>query len=371
MPSSWTQKWSAGKTTTKNLLGRVLSFLGPTFISPGNLNSTTGMPLSLFHHAHPALHFWVQELGINQPGEMRTLGEILRPHVAVILNAYAVHLEGLKSVARVAEEKAELVRHLSQPGAVVSHGEIPELVAAIRRKKDPATPWLQYGSGPPCHVYHREFHLSREGTRGVLVVASGGTRTLAWSYPRPLPWLADAVAATATVLLALNQDLEALQEGLLHFVPPPHRGHIHMLPGDVLLIDDSYNSNPRAVLQAIRYFDAFPGRRACLVLGDMLELGEQSEVLHRKLAEQLPWSRIALFAGVGPQMQVLCTDLVARYPHLEVLHFSSTQDALYELPTRLRPGDVWLIKGSRGIGLDRLVQHLRNIPEGGLTSHAL
>ena len=348
---------SAGKTTTKYLLGHLLEPFEDVGVSPGNLNSTTGVPLSLILHALSPPRVWIQEIGINRVGEMARIREILDPTDVLILNAFPAHLEGFGDVATVAREKCESARNLPPGGVAVTRRDQPHLWKALREVLPPGVSLITYGE-KHADILVQGVRYQPEGMRFQLRLTGNKLRVLECTVPRVLPWLPYNTAACTALLLGWGLDPGAVPERLVDFQPPPHRGRILTLPHlNLVIFDDTYNSNPEAARTAARFFQAHPQRRHCLVLGDMLELGPRSETYHLDLATTMDWKNIHLFVGVGPLMTKLAEKLrTCRLEGLEIHACPDVHAAAEILPSRIRPGDAWLLKGSRGLALDQLLE---------------
>lgn len=349
---------SAGKTTTKELLGWVLGEVAPVFISPGNLNSTTGIPLCMINYSHRRSTYWIQETGINQQGEMDKIGALLRPDTAILLNALPVHLEGLASVENVAREKSRLVYHTHPEGRIVSNADDRHLTYYINRFKHPDQVWLTWSMNTPSADVILTSFSFKQGYQDLIfkVREKGQKKFREWRfrYPGTQPWMPSVISAVLTTLYALEIPLSMLARRLPEFCPPEKRGQVYYLNDDIILFDDSYNANPEAVSLAVQWFRSYPDRRHGLILGDMLELGPKELDYHRQLARKIDWDEIDLFVAVGPRMKVLANELkTCGYP-VEIFVFPDASAAARVVPNLLKPGDAWLIKGSRGMLLDTL-----------------
>ena len=352
---------SAGKTTTKELLAWVCQAWDRTFASPGNLNSTTGVPLSLINYGRSNPVYWIQETGLNHPGEMDRIGSILQPDVAVLLNALPVHLEGLHDISTVAREKAKLVRYLRDPGTVISNADDRELKHFIKLNRKSGTRWIEWsptGASAAVQVHDVQFHTGGLRFRLLYQTPDNRQESIELNYPGWIPWLPYLAGGVAATLYALEIPLTLLRERLPAFQPPPHRGHVHVLDPNVIIFDDSYNANPAAVKMAVNWFRFQPDHRHVLVLGDMLELGSASETLHRQLAHALDWSLIDVFIAVGPRMVALVDELKKCGNPVEIYDCPDAYAARNLARRIIQPHDAWLIKGSRGVQLDIVVEAL-------------
>lgn len=348
---------SNGKTTTKETIAAVLGTRGATFATPRNENSQIGAPLTIL--ATPAdTAFLVLELGTSEPGELDRLGAIARPDVAVITAAFAEHLEWLGSVAGVVAAETELLDHL-RPGAVAFVGSAePLLLEAARQRTGVTVRAVGERAGDDWRI--GDVRLARDGTHFTLTGPQRAPR--AWHVPLlggPAAWSASFAIAVGS---ELGLDDEAMQRGLATVTAVAHR----LIPiahprRPLFVVDDTYNSNPASCLAAIDTAVALatPGDRLVLVLGDMLELGHASDDAHREIGGAIRTRAPgAAVVAVGRAARLIAD--VARRDGITV-HEADDASQASAIVERLlgdaRPTTL-LAKGSRGIGLDRVVAHL-------------
>lgn len=351
---------SNGKTTTKETLAAVLATRGPTFATPRNENSQIGAPLTILG-TPPATEFLVLELGTSAPGELARLAAMAEPDLAVITAAYAEHLEWLGDVAGVVAAETEVLDHL-RPGAVAFVGSAePLLLEAARRRTQVAVRAL--GERPDDDFRLTEIRLERDGTHFALTGPDGVAR--AWHVPLlggPAAW---AGAFAIAVAMELGLDAGSIQRGLDAVGAVAHRlipvAHPRL---PLFVVDDTYNANPASCRAAIDTAVALaqPGERVVLVLGDMLELGDASAAAHREVGGEIALRAPgASLVAVGPESRLLAAE--ARRDGVAV-HEANDAAAAAALLERLladgRPTTV-LAKGSRGIGLDRVVARLLSL----------
>jgi len=349
---------SSGKTTVKEMLSAALSADRTVHATSGNLNSLVGLPLTIL--AAPAdADAWVLELGANAPGEIARLTEIAGPDDAVVTTVGSAHLEKFGTVARVLEEKLDLVRGAHASGAVVVGEEPPELAPAARGIRPDA---IAAGLGPGAD-YRPERHgwdadeaaFERGGVS--YRVAAGGEHHLR-----------DALLAAAAAE-AMGTPPALAARGLAAFEPLGWRGAVRVLDG-LTLVADCYNANPDSFDAAIEYcVGAFPGRPLAAVVGSMLELGESGPRAHAVVARRL------LEAGFGPI--VAAGDFVGAFRELAadgppgggaaatarrrvgpVVAAGSSEEAGRILADLLRGDEVVLVKGSRGARMERALERV-------------
>lgn len=339
---------SNGKTTTKELAREALAARFRVVASPKSFNNFVGVPLTLFM-ADASTEVVVLEVGTNHPGEIATIAEVARPDVAVITNVAAAHLEGLGSLAGVLEEKGSLLDYVAPGGFAVLNGDDDAsidalrlrakcrvVVTGVRRRAD------YVATMAVCDLERIAFHLN--GKDSVRIPLLGCHN------------LYNALAALA-VAVELGVPIEAAARRLRTFEGPPSRLKKHQR-GERLVIDDAYNANPGSMKAAIKTFAALdvPGRKI-LVLGDMAELGSESESLHREVGGSISCGTFALVAAVGARAAAIVDG--ARQHGLDearIARFADAESCAAKLPARLLQNDAVLVKGSRAMGLERVVK---------------
>jgi UDP-N-acetylmuramoyl-tripeptide--D-alanyl-D-alanine ligase len=349
---------STGKTTTKEILTALLSRRFRTAGSPGNLNNLYGFPLALMGIPDDT-EWMVAEMGMSTPGELAAVSRLGRPDVALLLNVRPVHLERLGSLDAVAEAKAEILAGLAPDGVVVANAD-DSRVRDIARRHAGRVVW--FGRESAEAAYRVEGVAPRPeglGTRFRLVTPEGEAPV---ELPMHGAYNVENFLAAAACAHELGIPLDEIVATAPTLEPIGGRGRILRLPGGVILVDDSYNSNPLALAGALESARALPGARHLAVLGDMLELGPEAERYHREAGRAAAAAGFSLVVGVGELSRGL-VDAVrdAGVP----AHWIADADAAAAwVPRRVAAGDVLLVKGSRGIGLERVVEALRRAPEG-------
>jgi len=342
---------SNGKTTTKEMMAAVLAALGPVLKPEGSFNNQWGLPLTLLKLG-PAHRAVALELGANTPGEIEALAAISRPTVGVVTVVQGAHTERFGSLDGVATEKSALVRAIPPDGAVVLNADDPRVLAMREQSRARV---FYYGTRPGGDV----------AAVGPVADWPDGLRfTLAIGRARRPVRLAFAgrhnvtnALAAAGAGLALGLTLEQIAHGLE--TARPVKGRCVWRPaGRLRILDDTYNANPGSVGAALQTLaDTSEGRRRVVVLGDMLELGEISEAAHREMGRTVAASGAAEFVGMGRWAQVAVE--TARQAGLaESHHVTTFEDAVALLLKRLAPGDAVLVKGSRGMRMERVVDAL-------------
>lgn len=353
---------SVGKTSTKEALRLALSAQGKTSASKGNLNNAIGTPLSLARM--PAnCAYGIFEAGMNHSGELSVLAELLRPHVAVITNVEPVHIEQFESVEAIADAKAELLTGIVPGGAAVLPRDNRHY-ARLREKAEACgiSRILDFGKSPEAYAHLLDYAVQGPATRVAAVI---GERALAYRIGAPgQHWVMNSLAVLAAVdAIGADTGAAALSLGDLSAIAGRGQRQIIALPGggDILLIDDAYNASPpsmQAAFELLSTATLAPDSRRIAVLGDMLELGAAAAALHAALADDLLATTIDLVHLCGPQM----AHLADRLPASVRGHYANDSAAL--LPTVIaeaRPGDIILVKGSRGSRMDLIVDSLRGL----------
>jgi UDP-N-acetylmuramoyl-tripeptide--D-alanyl-D-alanine ligase len=339
---------SNGKTGTKLLIDAALSTRLRGTCSPKSFNNNVGVPLTIFP-ADPGQDYLVLELGTNHHGEIAPLTEMAQPDVAVITNAGAEHLEGLDDVRGVRVENAAVTNGLNPKGMLVVNGDDADLVAACAGYRGKR---VTFGFGEHNDLFAADVRCDAGGVRFLL---NGRAEVF-------VPLLGRHTAANALAAVAVARRLgvpeEAIVEGLAHARGPDMRLQLTRA-ADVHVLNDAYNANPnsmRAALETIAALDV--GERKVAVLGDMRELGRSSERYHRELGEQAATVGLTWLACVGEQCGTVTADaaVAAGMDPAAVYRFPDAAAAAAEVPGLVQPGDLVLVKASRGIRLEKVAQ---------------
>ena len=342
---------SVGKTTTKDMAARLLESKGPVLKTEGNLNNQYGLPLTLLRLR--AEHVGaVLELGMSAPGEIRALATLAVPDVATITKIAPVHLEFFPSLDAIAEAKAEILEGLRPGGTAVLNGDDPQLRRIAERFRGRV---LWFGRDRRHDVSAESWRGTGFGMRFTLRVEGRGVDV---ALPLAGPhFVVDFLAAAASAH-ALGVEIDAIAQAALELRPARHRGEVVRLGSEVVLLDDCYNSSPDALEAALVALSLLPGRRHVAVLGDMLELGPSAPELHRERGRALA-GRVDLVIGVGPLAKELLSG--ARAAGLNggsLHHFDSATEAAREAAALVAAGDAVLVKASRGVKLESVVEAL-------------
>jgi UDP-N-acetylmuramoyl-tripeptide--D-alanyl-D-alanine ligase len=341
---------SNGKTTTKEMLAAVLSQRGPVLKTEGNLNNHIGVPLTLFKLTteHRAA---IIEMGMSGLGEIGVLTRLALPSIGIITNIGPAHLQFLGSTDVVAQAKGELLEGMSSDGTAVLNAD-DRYFDALRARFSGRT--VSFGIERPADIRATnieqqrdltDFHLHARGRSVVVRLRAVGLHNVA-----------NALAATAAAL-ALDLPLETVKFGLEAFRPASLRTEVREVQGRIVLVD-CYNANPASMLAALQALSALAGgRRTVAVLGDMLELGDASDAAHREVGAAVARTGAGLLIAVGPLARRIAEG--ARDAGMmtdRVLTAESTDRAAALIRDRSRPGDVVLVKGSRAMKMETILE---------------
>lgn len=346
---------SAGKSTTKEITAEFLSARYRVFRNRGNLNNHIGLPLSLLELRNKP-DIGVLELGMNHFGEISALVKIAEPEVRVWTNVGPAHLEFFGTVEAIAEAKAEILEGAG-PGALLVANADDELV--MRHAKTFAGRVRTFGVEQPADVRALAVRdLGIDGTAAIVRTPIGEAE-----IRTPLPGTANLsnILAAAAVAIRFDIPLDDIVKRAASLKPVARRGEITRT-GSVTIVDDSYNSNPKALSRALATIagEARYERRVA-VIGEMLELGAASPDLHRAAGEEAARAKLSeLIAVGGPSAQALAEGAVrAGMPAERVHYVGKSSDAADLAVTLVKPGDLVLVKGSRGIKTEVVVDRLK------------
>jgi UDP-N-acetylmuramoyl-tripeptide--D-alanyl-D-alanine ligase len=346
---------SIGKTTAKEFTASLLSPCFQVLKSEGNFNNHLGLALSLLK-LQPGQQAAVLEMGTSGPGEIRTLTRIAPPDVAVITNINPVHLEFFHSLEAIASAKKEILDGAKEDATAVLNGDDP-LVQKIGR--DWRGRRLTFGFSPVCDV--RASAVRKLGTDGMTfeLRLEGKAKRVRFPffYEEYLSNLLAAVGASH----ALSLPFEVMIDEIPRLTPFSGRGGLIRLSRGLRVIDDSYNSNPKALEAALKGLASLPAGRRVAVLGDMLELGPTEADFHRQAGRQVAENGWRFLLAVGPLARHIAEGaMAAGLPEGRVLTFSTSDEASARISALVEDGDLILVKGSRGIKTERVVERLKD-----------
>ncbi|MBI3440499.1 MAG: UDP-N-acetylmuramoylalanyl-D-glutamyl-2,6-diaminopimelate--D-alanyl-D-alanine ligase [Proteobacteria bacterium] len=352
---------SAGKTGTKELLAIVLSALGKTHASKKSFNNHWGVPLSLATMPRDTA-YGVFELGMNHVGELAQLTQQVRPHVALITTVEPVHIEFFKNVEEIADAKAEIFQGMDKHGIAILNIDNPHFSRLKNHaEKQGITKILSFGEDEQAQSRLIDCSLHADSSK---VTADVLGERVKYRLNIPGKHIAMNSLGVLTVVKALGGDLNVVVEALRTSEPVEGRGNrikITVAEGQppITVIDESYNANPASMMAAFQVFalvEPSPGRRRIAVLGDMLELGRDGPQLHAALANPLLKSKVDLVFCCGAQMDALYQVLP---PDWRAAHTKDSQELASLVAAAVRPGDVILVKGSKGSKMPYVLQALQ------------
>tara|TARA_R110000787_G_scaffold63679_4_gene143517 strand:- start:85228 stop:86667 length:1440 start_codon:yes stop_codon:yes gene_type:complete len=350
---------SVGKTGTKELLAAALGSQGRVTATAGNLNNHYGLPLSLARM--PAdTDFGVFEMGMNHAGEIAPLSTLAKPHVAMITNVEAVHIEYFESIEGIAAAKAEIFTGLEPDGVAVISRDSPFFDYLSAKAKD-AGAKMVWGFG--VHSFSNARLLAFEpDAEGARVEATVGSQHIKYRLSMPgKHWALNSVGVLAAAQ-SMGADLQKTAEALKSVKPPKGRGQmlaIRVDEGLLTVIDETYNASPVAMRAAFNVLAAHkPGRggRRIVVLGDMLELGDDSEREHSALADDIQAHDFDQVFVCGQYM----SDILSALPQdMQGARAATSQQLAAKLADKVRSGDLVMVKGSAGSHMGYVIEALK------------
>ena len=335
---------SAGKTTTKEMIASVLSQRYNTLRTEGNFNNDIGAPLTLLR-LMPEHQAAVIETGMNHFGEIRYLGEMARPDIAVITNVGDAHIENLGNTRQgILRAKCEIFENLTPEGIAVLNGD-DELLNTVTL---PQT-ILRCGVGDGCGV--RVTDIDDRGLEGVACTVTIEGEHYRLTTSAPGRYMIYPMAMAAAIGRRLGLTGEEIAAGVAAYTTVGSRMHLIRLPGERLVIDDCYNANPQSMAEGLRMLAASPARHRVAVLGDMGELGQLTAQAHRDMGALT--RRLGLTAvAVGEKMHALTeTDPQAQW-------FATVEEAMPAIRQLFTPGTAVLVKASHAMHFERIVKEL-------------
>jgi UDP-N-acetylmuramoyl-tripeptide--D-alanyl-D-alanine ligase len=341
---------SNGKTTTKEMLAGILQQQGPVLKNEGNLNNHIGVPLTLLrlNASHTAA---VVEMGMSAAGEIDLLARFVGPDVAVITNIGPAHLEFLRSLDLVAQAKGELFSHLKPEGTAVLNAD-DRYFDELKRKFSGRV--LSFGMDRMSDV--RASHIRQEKGFTDFTIRSDGSSANVRLRAVGRHNIYNALAAAAAAL-AVGMSLDVVKNGLESFLPSAMRSELRQVQGRTVLAD-CYNANPASMDAALATLISLKsGGRAIAVLGDMLELGTVTVDAHRAIGETVARLGVDLVITLGQLAKHVGEGAIdAGMPKDRVLEAGSQAEAAALLKKLSRPGDTVLIKGSRGMKMEKILE---------------
>jgi UDP-N-acetylmuramoyl-tripeptide--D-alanyl-D-alanine ligase len=351
---------SVGKTTTKEMLRTALSACGTVHASIASFNNHWGVPLMLARMPKET-DFGIFEIGMNHAGEIRALVDMVRPDIAIITTVAGAHMGNFRDISEIAAAKAEIMEGLVADGHLILNRDNDQYPLLERAAQDNRIANVHtFGTGTRADFQLAEFNGLAESSNIWVVI---GGRQLEVTIGAPGRHIAENALAVLGAAALAGADLETAAAALAAFVPEKGRGQRHKLSlgdgqGTFTLIDESYNANPASMRAAIALLQATPpsgNGRQIAVLGDMLEMGESSEILHAQLAEPIRKAGISHAWLAGPDMRALADELNGI---VDITYRANADELADYAVTHVTDGDVLVVKSSFGTGFGKITAAL-------------
>lgn len=380
---------SVGKTSTKLAIWSVLRGYKSVRVAPGNLNNELGLPLAILGDSQEptGFFFWIQvilvsvwrlmvrhpypallilEYAADHPGDIHYLTNIARPRVGVItaVGDVPVHVEFYPDPESVAREKAKLIEVLPSSGFAIVNYDDPQVMAFAERTRAKKITF-GFKEGAEVRVSNFEERLHGDMPAGIsFKLEYGGSFVpvrMDHSFGKASAY---AAAAAAAVGIAYGLHLVRISESLAFYEPPKHRMRVVQGKNGVLVVDDTYNASPLSMREAIHTLQRLPLRRKVAVLGDMRELGKYAVSQHEAIGT-LAGEVFEVIVAVGEYATVVGEAARAvkvrgkgKQEKRQIILVKNVEEAIQKVPSLLHPGDAVLVKGSRSVGLEKLVETL-------------
>jgi UDP-N-acetylmuramoyl-tripeptide--D-alanyl-D-alanine ligase len=347
---------SAGKTTTKDAIAHVLGTRFRVLKSEGNFNNHFGLPLMLLK-LEPEHDVAVIEMGMSHAGEIRALAKIAQPEIGVVTNVAPVHLEFFDSIAGIARAKYELIESLPGSGTAVLNADdeyVSQFGCDFKGKV------VTYGTRATADVRASKVQTrGAEGSEFDVVVAGGREHARL-----PLVGEHNILNALAAVAVGMARGLKTGEAvaALATLTPPDKRGQVLKL-GNITVINDCYNSNPKALQAMVDALAAMKATRRIVIAGEMLELGPAGEEMHRAAGQHAAEKKIDVLVGVRGLAQAMVDG--SRQAGAEARFVATPEEAGEWLAREARDGDVVLLKASRGVKLEKALETWKARRAGG------
>lgn len=340
---------SVGKTTTKEMMAAVLGAKLRVLKTQGNFNNDIGTPLTLLNLG-PEHQAAVVETGMNHFGEIRYLGQMVRPTIAVISNIGDAHVEFLGSREGILKAKCEIFENLQEGGLAVLNGD-----DALLNTVELPFRTLRCGQSEHCNVRIRD--LADHGVEGITCVVTTERRAYHLTIPAP----GEHMAYSASMAVAVGEELglteEEIVRGVASYQPSGSRMRILRLREERLLLDDCYNANPQSVTAALEILAKTESDQKIAVLGDMGELGELTEQAHYNVGALAAMLGVDFVAAVGEKAELIAEGCMESGG--TALHFDSRESALRTLTAQITPHTAMLVKASHAMRFGEIVEELR------------
>jgi UDP-N-acetylmuramoyl-tripeptide--D-alanyl-D-alanine ligase len=345
---------SSGKTTTKEMTAAVLEQTFSVLKTEGNLNNLIGLPLTLLRleRSHDLA---IVELGTNARGEIKRLTEIAEPDIGLVTNIGPAHLEGLKTLENIREEKGDLYGTMSRSGVAVFNAD-DEAMAPLRRLWTGRT--VTYGVISQADLTASD--IAKEGVAGQSFRLNCGPDSVSVRLSASgMHNIYNALAAAA-LSRASGLGIDKISQGLRNFRPVTARFEIHCLPNGAFLVDDTYNANPASVREALKTIQTLKGSsRSVAILGDMLELGPSAEQLHEAVGLEAAATDVGRLYLKGPLSRSTAAGAAkGGLPGERIRSFENADEIVDPILSFVEQGDWILVKGSRRMKMEEIVKKI-------------
>ena len=340
-----------GKSTTKEMIASIIETKYKTLKTQGNLNNHIGLPLTLLKR-EPEHEVGVLEMGMSAAGEIKRLAEIAKPDIGVITNISVGHLGQLKTIKEVQAAKGELFDSLRKEATAIVNADDPlvlELAKSLRIKK------ITYGIKEPADIQASD--IRNKGNHGFTFTA----KIFDQAIPVKLPQIGYCNIYNALAAFATGHSLgitgQEMNLGLKNYQQIPQRNEQIHYEG-ITLINDTYNANPQSMREALKTLKEInvQGKRF-FIIGDMLELGPLSETAHHEIGQEIALSNVDYLVTVGSLASLAAESAKTNVrQQLQIVKFSTHDEAANYLSRKVRKGDCLLVKGSRGSKMENVVQ---------------
>jgi UDP-N-acetylmuramoyl-tripeptide--D-alanyl-D-alanine ligase len=346
---------SMGKTTTREFAYQLMKRQFTTYQTPGNYNNLFGLPLALLGLS-PKHEVGIFEMGMSAAGEIAEMCRIAVPTTGILTNVAPVHLQYFESIEKIAEAKGELVEGLSADGTLIYSADDPLVCRLARRFSGQK---ISFGQSEASDIRASKIELLDLNTTRFQLYCEGKTKTVSLPFAgahyvlNTLP----GIALCRNNHIALEQVLENLEK----LQPVAMRGRTLCFKKGFTIIDDSYNSNPQALMKMTEVLSSTPSfSRRILLAGEMLELGPDSPQLHFECGSFAVKLNTDIVIGVqGAAEEIVRAATEAGLPKSQAHFFQDAGAAASFINTLVQPGDLLLVKGSRGVHMERIVNSLR------------
>ncbi len=342
---------SAGKTTTKEMIASILSLVGKTVWTPKSVDSVYNIPNTILK-TPPSTKYLILEMSVEFPGEMGYYLWLAKPDIAVITNISETHTQYLKSVQGVANEKEKLILALSKNDTAVLNRE-NDYIKNMAKKTNAKVVWFGKNSDIQAPKIKIDSSLNTIYTLGI--------RESKINVQLPIPgkqFVENSLAAAATAYILGISPLN-IKKGLESFQKSEHRMVVIKLKSGALVLDDTYSNNPRAAIIALNTLkEVANGKKIIVVMGDMLELGEDELRAHKEVGNYIGVIGVDYLIGVGKAAKVLVDTAASKMGKEKTYWVSNWTGVIPKLKPTLLKNTITLIKGSRSVGLDNVVARL-------------